>query len=281
MASMQFRYESVIPNEDLPFRMFIFEGRNGKYKVTQHWHQSVEIFLVLEGSIDFYINSFRHTLRSGDFVIVNSNEIHSIDCPDPNITIVLQIPAGAFEGYGGGSGFLTFNPHKNEKDTQLRELITNMFSVYEKRGYGYEFKVKSQFMEVLYLLVTEFQTENSDKGQLKQKKNLDRLSKVTAYMKENYNRDLSQKEVANHFGFTPAYLSRMFKQYAQVGYRTYLMDLRVKYALRELMNSDRQISEIAMDNGFADSRAFAKAFKKRYGCLPSEYRKKQPALQEK
>ena len=88
MAAMQFRYETVIPNEDLPFRMFIFEGKNGNYKVTKHWHQSVEIFLVLEGSIDFYINSIRNTLCSGDFVIVNSNEIHSIECPNPNVTIV-------------------------------------------------------------------------------------------------------------------------------------------------------------------------------------------------
>ncbi len=128
-----------------------------------------------------------------------------IDCPDPNITIVLQIPAAAFEGYGGNSGFLTFSPQKNEKDVRLRELIAAMFSVYEKREYGYEFKVKSQFMEVLYLLVTQFQTESSDKGELKQKKHLDRLSKVTAYMKENYSRELSQKEVADHFGFTPAY----------------------------------------------------------------------------
>ena len=279
MAAMQFRYETVIPNEDLPFRMFIFEGKNGNYKVTKHWHQSVEIFLVLEGSIDFYINSIRNTLCSGDFVIVNSNEIHSIECPNPNVTIVLQIPAAAFEGYGGEGGFLTFARQRNEEDTRLKNLISDMFATYEKRAYGYEFKVKSQFMEVLYLLVTEFQTENSDQGKLKEKKHLDRLSKVTAYMKENYSRELSQKEVADHFGFTPAYLSRIFKKYAQVGYRTYLSDLRVKYALREMMNSDRQISEIALENGFADSRAFAKAFKKRYGCLPSEYRKKQLAGQ--
>ena len=51
------------------------------------------------------------------------------------------------------------------------------------------------------------------------------------------------------------------------------MDLRVKYAMRELLNSDRYVGDIALDHGFADARAFAKAFKKRYGCLPSQYRK--------
>ena len=39
--TMEFRHEVVIPNEDLPFKMFIFEGKDGNYKVSTHWHQSV------------------------------------------------------------------------------------------------------------------------------------------------------------------------------------------------------------------------------------------------
>ena len=54
---MDFRYETVIPNDDLPFRMFIFEGRDGNYRVSKHWHQSVALFLVLEGELDFFINA--------------------------------------------------------------------------------------------------------------------------------------------------------------------------------------------------------------------------------
>ena len=54
---MESRHEVVIPNEDLPFKMFIFEGRNGNYRVSRHWHPQVEIFLVVRGAMDFYINS--------------------------------------------------------------------------------------------------------------------------------------------------------------------------------------------------------------------------------
>ena len=105
---MDFRYETVIPNDDLPFRMFIFEGRDGNYRVSKHWHQSVELFLVLEGTLDFFINSRQYTLKHNDFVIVNPNEIHSIECPDPNITIVLQIPMKSFEGYMSDESCITF-----------------------------------------------------------------------------------------------------------------------------------------------------------------------------
>ena len=60
---MEYRHEVVIPNDDIPFKMFIFEGKEGNYKVGKHWHQSVEIFLVTEGTIDFYVNSQYFPLR--------------------------------------------------------------------------------------------------------------------------------------------------------------------------------------------------------------------------
>lgn len=270
---MEFRHEMVIPNDDLPFRMFIFEGKDGNYKVTKHWHHSVELFLVTEGAMDFYINSRHFPLKESDFVIVNSNEIHSIDCPDPNVTIVLQIPVESFDGYMEEETYINFTKQGREQNEQLAALIMDMFSTYEKREYGYQLKVKSQFLALLYLLLTEFKVESIDKEVLQQKKHLDKLSQVTRYMKENYNQNLSLNQVADRFGFTPTYLSRIFQKYAKVNYRTYLLDLRVKYAVRELINTDHAIGEIALEHGFPDSRSFAKAFLKRYGCLPSQYRK--------
>lgn len=270
---MVFRHEVVIPNDDLPFRMFIFEGKDGNYRVTKHWHHSVEIFLVEQGTIDFYVNSSQYSLQKSDFVIVNSNEIHSIDCPNPNSTIVLQIPVESFDGYMNEEPYISFAKRDEIHNQRLADLVTGMFSIYEQRAYGYKLKVRSQFLELLYLMITEFKVQTIDKEVLQQKKHLDKLSRVTQYMKENYNQELTLNEVADRFGFTPTYLSRIFQKYAEVNYRTYLLDLRVKYAVRELINTDHAIGEIALEHGFPDSRSFAKAFRRRYGSLPSEYRK--------
>lgn len=84
----------------------------------------------------------------------------------------------------------------------------------------------------------------------------------------------------DEFGFSPTYLSRMFKRYADVSYKTYLLNLRTEYGMREMMNTDRSLNDVAVNNGFPNSRAFAKAFLSRYGCLPSEYRKKAGKGQE-
>ena len=41
---MEFQHELIIPNEGLPFKVFLFEGGNGNYVREKHWHTSVEIF---------------------------------------------------------------------------------------------------------------------------------------------------------------------------------------------------------------------------------------------
>ena len=96
---MQFSHELIMPNEDLPFKMFLFEGSSGNYFREKHWHRSIEIFAVFEGELTFFINEERHPLRSGECILVNSNEIHSIQSPKPNQTVVLQIPLKTFEDY--------------------------------------------------------------------------------------------------------------------------------------------------------------------------------------
>ena len=85
---MEFQHELIIPNEGLPFKLFLFEGRNGNYVREKHWHTSIEIFTVMEGSLFFYIDEVEYPLKAGEFLIINSNEVHSIQAPVRNETIV-------------------------------------------------------------------------------------------------------------------------------------------------------------------------------------------------
>lgn len=47
-------------------------------------------------------------LAAGEFVLVNSNEVHAIHAPLPNETIVLQIPLGVFADYYTEEQFIWF-----------------------------------------------------------------------------------------------------------------------------------------------------------------------------
>ena len=246
---MDFKYEMVVPNEDLPCKFFIFEGKNGNYRRANHWHQSVEIFLVLEGELKFYINNQSQPLSAGELIIVNSP-------------------------YMGKEDYAIFVSQSQEKNRALAVLIEKMYHVYTKKEKAYLLKMQSLFYELLYQMATEFMKTEADEGNLRQKRHLDRLSQITSYMKKHYDQPITLESVAETFGFSPNYLSRMFRLYAGISYKTYLLNLRTEYAFREMLHTDRSLNDIAINNGFPNSRAFAKSFLKRYDCLPGEYRKK-------
>lgn len=48
-----YRQEAVVPDRGLPFKLFRFEGADGKYIREAHQHSSVEIFALREGKVDF------------------------------------------------------------------------------------------------------------------------------------------------------------------------------------------------------------------------------------
>ena len=75
-------------------------------------------------------------------------------------------------------------------------------------------KMQSLFYELLYQMATEFMKTEADEGNLRQKRHLDRLSQITSYMKKHYDQPITLESVAETFGFSPNYLSRMFRLYA-------------------------------------------------------------------
>ncbi len=269
---MEFSHELIMPNQGLPFKVFLFEGGEGNYFRDKHWHRSIELFAVYEGALKFYLNEEIFPLGTGKFMLVNSNEIHSVDSPEPNRTIVLQIPLKTFEDYYTGEQFIRFTHDPLPQDGQVMKLIGDIFEAYEERACGYEMKVKGLYYMLLHLLVTEYRETDVTPDMVKWHKKLNRLSLIADYIKENYASELSLEALAEIFGYSPTYLSRMFQKYAGINYKSYLQSIRVECAFQELANTEHTISETAMNNGFPNSKALAKAFQKKYGMLPSEYR---------
>ena len=235
----------------------------------------IEIFAVMEGHLEFFMNKEEYPLKAGEQLIINSNEIHSIHAAERNKTVVLQIPLKQFENYFTAQRFIRFRSQDAEADGKLASLIKKLYKVYTARDTGYEFGTMSLFYEIMYMLVKNYRLTEAHEKEIRHSRKLDTLSKITTYMREHYKEDLKLSDLAATFGYSDAYLSRMFQKYAKINYKTYLQDIRMAYAYRDLMNTDRTISQIALDNGFCSSRGFSGEFQKRYGILPSEMRKQE------
>lgn len=94
-----------------------------------------------------------------------------------------------------------------------------------------------------------------------------RILKVKNYMDE-----LRLPELASMAGMSPSAFSRFFKLHTGRNISEYIIDLRLGYAARMLVDTAKSISEIGFDCGFNNLSNFNRIFKKKKGCSPSEFR---------
>lgn len=268
---MELQHELIITDQGMPFKLFLFEGGNGNYVREKHWHTSIEIFAVMEGRLSLFLNDREYPLKQEELVIINSNEIHWIQAPEKNCTLVLQIPLKQFEDYFTAERFIRFTSSGHPKNKELAGCIRRLYEASRKKEIGCPFQILALYNEIMFLLVSAYRITEVGEKEVRHSRKLDALSKITTYMREHYREDLRLSDLAAMFGYSDAYLSRMFQKYARVNFKTYLQDIRMAYAYRELMTTDDTISTIALNNGFCSSRGFAREFKKRYGILPSEF----------
>ena len=99
-----------------------------------------------------------------------------------------------------------------------------------------------------------------------------RIQKVIDYLEANYQKDINLKIVADHVGMTEVSFSRFMKKRTGKNFIEYLNDLRLGFASRLLVNTNKYIAEIAFECGFENLSNFNRIFKKRKGCTPSDFR---------
>lgn len=273
MNNPAYQHEVIVPNQGFPFKLFLFEGNNGKYLREKHWHRSIEIFAVQEGSLEFILNEKQYPLETGNFIIVNSNEVHAVRAPRPNRTIVLQIPVNLFSAYYTEEQFIWFSHGEKTYDSQVTSMMFELLRLYTEQKIGYELQMMSLFYQLQYLLVTKYRKLEVHEDLLKSNKQLKRLGVITSYLKEHYKEDITLEKLAGIFGYSPSYLSRMFMKYAKINYKDYLQSVRLEHALLDLQETEKEIGEIALEHGFPNSKALSNLFRKRYGILPNEFRK--------
>ena len=98
------------------------------------------------------------------------------------------------------------------------------------------------------------------------------MSKVKGYLQNNYMYDVSLDSVGDILRISPSYLSSTFKKCFGVGFLDYLTELRVQAAKDLLADPLRSTAEVASLVGYESASYFTRAFKKKTGQTPTEYR---------
>ena len=84
---------------------------------------------------------------------------------------------------------------------------------------------------------------------------------------------LTLSDIAERFHLNPSYFSKRFKTVIGTGFKEYINNLRITKSEKMLLETNKNITEIAFECGFENSNYYGDAFKQKNGVSPTEYRK--------
>lgn len=103
------------------------------------------------------------------------------------------------------------------------------------------------------------------------KKHVKVIEYAKQYIENNFDKNISLEDVAQHIGLSSNYLSKYFKKVENINFKDYATQIRIEKAKMILETSDGNVTEVAEKLGYTDVSYFSYAFKKKTGYSPKEY----------
>ncbi len=106
----------------------------------------------------------------------------------------------------------------------------------------------------------------------REKRSKKRMEMAKTYIEEHYMEAITLNNVADYIELNASYFSNLFKTEVGINFSEYLLDTRMNKAKILLRNPKIKIYEIGNMVGYEDAVSFGRAFKKKIGMSPKEYR---------
>lgn len=98
------------------------------------------------------------------------------------------------------------------------------------------------------------------------------LIQVEYFLKDNYSKPLTVKEIAEHFYINPVYLGQAFIKKNSISILEYIHNLRIEQAKKRLIETGETVRKIAENVGYVHYHHFLREFEKRTALKPVAYR---------
>ncbi len=252
--------------------------------VPPHWHDELEIFWLMEGRVRVGIGEETHELQAGEGCLINAGVLHSVTgavqeaCRFRSFvfdaSIVSGMPGGVFDVkyirplIEKGPTFLRLD--LAGADTACLRAFQCAFDACEKEEPGFEFRVREALTEILLNVLKKCRLEPTrarpDAGEK-------RLKQMLTWMDAHIDQPATLGEIAASANVCPRECQRIFRRYLHASPIEYMQRRRIFTAAQLLATTDRAVTEIALDCGFASPSYFTKQFRKMVGAAPMEYRK--------
>lgn len=266
--------------------LYIADRRKKEFTYPIHNHEVFELnFVEHAAGVRRIIGDSSEVIGDYDLVLITSPQLEHVweqnTCTSEEIReITIQFDFGMVEdSIFGRNPFLSIRKMMNEARKGLCFPLSAIMSVYKQldtlSSIKDGFYAVMQFMTILYELSRcegARTLASSSFAKIAVEDSSRRIFKVKNFINENYMDELRLAQMADIAGMSASAFSRFFKQHTGRNLSDYIIDIRLGYATRKLVDTSRSISEISFECGFNNLSNFNRIFKKKKGCSPSEFR---------
>lgn len=240
-------------------------------------NNGIQFIMVISGELRIETSSRFYHMEEKDLLVINRNQLYQVNGNENNRVMILTISDAFMDYHYADYRNRRFECYSKEIDLgreemilSIRRLLANVMISHFRQDESYRIEVKSYICQMLLILIRSFKEEGSvyekiDTGDV-------RISKIIDYIEKNYDQIITLEEIAKKFYLSQGYLSRYFKQKMGVGFSRFLMNIRLKHSMKDLLYTSDSISQIAINNGFPNTKSFSTFFKEVYGMTPHVYR---------
>lgn len=244
---------------------------------NMHYHFSMEIYLLLEGEREYFIEDQFYNIQPGDLVLIPQNMLHRTGGKGAKrfliyVTNSFLSPYFSQEMLSQINSFtspLVVRPNSNDKK-KLNDSMNKILSLYNEHNLTSESSLKIAYE--LFFILHYFATEGKQYI-IHPISNL-KFSNIITYINKNYQHIYTLSDVTKEFYMNESYFSRTFSKIVGVHFFAYLNILKIRHAI-ELLNSNKNIrlEDLAEQCGFNSTTYFCRIFKNQVGVSPKKYNK--------
>ena len=275
------RFDSRQSMGNRRFEVFHYRDRKPE-NVGVHHHEFFEVYNFIGGNVLFRVEGKTYRLEVGDILLMSPGELHQTEIgPDAVYErIVLWMDRGyladlaAFCGTDLSACFDVQNPNHihllrlSKTDRMifgqlLDKLVREHYSE-ETGSFAYAQGLLTQVLVELNRLTSQSQI------QPEKREEPDLISRVLAYIGENFSENITLSGLAGEFFVSKYYLSHEFSSRVGTSVYHYIMIRRLLQA-RELIASGITPGAVYQSCGFGDYANFYRAFKNEYGISPRTF----------
>lgn len=248
------------------------------YSAVSHWHDDLEMNIILKGSMDFNVNGEVVKLKSG--ILINSRQLHfgfSKSRQECEFLCVLLHPDLLCANNWFRSQYLL--PFLTRRmppclilsdevawQADILALATTLFTGNENELSP--FLAQENFFRIFELLYQNLPGEASPTDS----EQLECMRKMIGFIQKNYCESISLEQIARAGGCCKSKCSGLFKSHLSQSPGQYLIAYRLNKSIDLLLGTKQSITEIAFAAGFRGSSYYCEAFRKHFGLSPKEYR---------